>query len=31
LTTEDLVMEVEVISGAQIAEILDKAGKVLPF
>ena len=31
LTTEDLVMEVEVVNGAQIAEILDQAGKVLPF
>ena len=31
LTTEDLVMEVEVISSAQIAEIMEAAGKVLPF
>ena len=31
LTTEDLVMEVELVNGVQIAEILDKAGKVLPF
>ena len=31
LTTEDLVMEVEVVSGAQIAEIMEAAGKVLPF
>ena len=31
LTPEDLVMEVEVVSGAQIAEILETAGKVLPF
>jgi tRNA 2-thiouridine synthesizing protein C len=31
LTTKDLVMEVEVVSGAQIAEILEQAGKVLPF
>ena len=31
LTTDDLVMEVEVVSGAQIAEILEQAHKVLPF
>ena len=31
LTAEDLVMDVEIVSGAQIAEILEKAGKVLPF
>jgi tRNA 2-thiouridine synthesizing protein C len=31
LTTEDLVMQVELVNGAQIAEILDQAGKVLPF
>lgn len=31
LTTEDLVMDVEVVDGAQIAEILESAGKVLPF
>lgn len=31
LTTQDLVMEVEVVSGAQIAGILEQAGKVLPF
>jgi tRNA 2-thiouridine synthesizing protein C len=31
LSTEDLVMDVEVISGEQIAEILASAGKVLPF
>ena len=31
LTTEDLVMEVEVVSSAQIAEIMEAAGKVLPF
>ena len=31
LTTKDLVMEVEVVSGTQIAEILEQAGKVLPF
>jgi tRNA 2-thiouridine synthesizing protein C len=31
LTTEDLVMDAEVVSGAQIAEILDQAHKVLPF
>ena len=31
LTTDDLVMEVEVVSGAQIAQILETAGKVLPF
>jgi tRNA 2-thiouridine synthesizing protein C len=31
LTPQDLVMDVEVVSGAQIAEILEKAHKVLPF
>ena len=31
LTAEDLVMEVEVVSSAQIAEIMEAAGKVLPF
>jgi tRNA 2-thiouridine synthesizing protein C len=31
LTPDDLVMEVEVVSGAQIAKILETAGKVLPF
>ncbi len=31
LTTDDLVMEVEVIGAAQIAQIMETAGKVLPF
>lgn len=31
LSTEDLVMDVEVVNGAQIAQILETAGKVLPF
>lgn len=31
LTVEDLVTPVEVVSGAQIARILETAGKVLPF
>ena len=31
LTVADLVMDVEIVSGAQIAEILETAGKVLPF
>jgi sulfur relay (sulfurtransferase) DsrF/TusC family protein len=31
LTTENLVMDVEVVNGAQIAEIMQTAGKVLPF
>ena len=31
LTTGDLVMDVEVVNSAQIAEILEQAGKVLPF
>jgi tRNA 2-thiouridine synthesizing protein C len=31
LTAQDLVMDVEIVSGAQIAEILESAGKVLPF
>jgi tRNA 2-thiouridine synthesizing protein C len=31
LTTDDLLMNVEVIDSAQVAEILEAAGKVLPF
>lgn len=31
LTPEDLVLDVEVVNSAQIAEILEAAGKVLPF
>jgi len=31
LTTDDLLMDVEVVDGAQIAQILADAGKVLPF
>ena len=31
LRPEDLVMEVEVVSSAQIAQILEASGKVLPF
>jgi tRNA 2-thiouridine synthesizing protein C len=31
LTKDDLVIEVEVVNGAQIADILERAGKVLPF
>ena len=31
LTADDLVLDVEVVSGAQIAGILDAAGTVLPF
>jgi len=31
LTTDDLVMDVEVVNGAQIAQILETAGKVLTF
>ncbi len=31
LTADDLLMDVEVVDGARIAEILDAAGKVLPF
>jgi tRNA 2-thiouridine synthesizing protein C len=31
LTAGDLVMDVEIIDGAQVAEILESAGKVLPF
>ncbi|MBN1641933.1 MAG: sulfurtransferase complex subunit TusC [Anaerolineae bacterium] len=31
LTTDDLVMDVEVIDGEQVAAILESAGKVLPF
>ena len=31
LTTEDLVMDVEVVDGARIAQIMQSAGKVLPF
>lgn len=31
LTTDDLLMDVEVVDGARIAEILEAAGKVLPF
>ena len=31
LTVDDLLMDVEVIDGAQIANVLETAGKVLPF
>ena len=31
LTTDDLVIPVEVVDGAQVAEILAAAGKVVPF
>ena len=31
LSTDDLLMDVEVVDGARIAEILETAGKVLPF
>jgi tRNA 2-thiouridine synthesizing protein C len=31
LTTDDLGMDVEVISGAEIAQVLETASKVLPF
>jgi tRNA 2-thiouridine synthesizing protein C len=31
LTADDLVMEAELVDGAQIATILETAGKVLPF
>jgi tRNA 2-thiouridine synthesizing protein C len=31
LTSEDLLMEVEIIDGAQVAEVLDAAGTILPF
>jgi sulfur relay (sulfurtransferase) DsrF/TusC family protein len=31
LTTSDLLMEVDVVDGARIAQILADAGKVLPF
>ena len=31
LTTEDLVIDVEVVDGARIAHILEAASKVLPF
>jgi tRNA 2-thiouridine synthesizing protein C len=31
LTTDDLLMDVEVVNGAQIAQILETAGRVLPF
>jgi tRNA 2-thiouridine synthesizing protein C len=31
LTVDDLVMEAEVVDGAQIASILETAGTVLPF
>jgi len=31
LTSDDLVVPIEVVSSAQIAEILESAGKVLPF
>ena len=31
LTVEDLVLPVEVVTGAQIAQILQESGKVLPF
>jgi tRNA 2-thiouridine synthesizing protein C len=31
LTTDDLLMDVEVVSGTQIAQILETASKVLPF
>ena len=31
LTPDDLLMDVQVVSGAQIANVLETAGKVLPF
>jgi tRNA 2-thiouridine synthesizing protein C len=31
LTEDDLVMDVKVVDGSQIAAILESAGKVLPF
>ena len=31
LTTDDLLMDVETVNSRQIAEILEAAGKVLPF
>jgi tRNA 2-thiouridine synthesizing protein C len=31
LTPDDLLMDVKVVDGAQIAQILETAGKVLPF
>jgi tRNA 2-thiouridine synthesizing protein C len=31
LTADDLVMDVQVITGTDIAQILETAGKVLPF
>jgi tRNA 2-thiouridine synthesizing protein C len=31
LTTDGLLMDVEVVDSAQVAEILESAGKVLPF
>jgi tRNA 2-thiouridine synthesizing protein C len=31
LTTDDLLMDVEIVNSGQIAEILETAGKVLPF
>lgn len=31
LTPDDLLMDVEVVTGAQIAQVLETAGKVLPF
>jgi sulfur relay (sulfurtransferase) DsrF/TusC family protein len=31
LTVGDLVMDVEIVDSAQIAAILESAGKVLPF
>jgi tRNA 2-thiouridine synthesizing protein C len=31
LTPEDLLMDVEIVDGARVAEILESAGKVLPF
>ena len=31
LTPDDLVVQAEVVDGASIAEILEQAGKVLPF
>jgi tRNA 2-thiouridine synthesizing protein C len=31
LTVDDLVLDVAVVDGSQVAEILESAGKVLPF
>jgi tRNA 2-thiouridine synthesizing protein C len=31
LTPDDLLMDVEVVNGAQIAQVLETASKVLPF